>query len=95
MKDFNSSNLNLENKIIQKGVLDLKIFWQYINEKYFRTNENDSWELFSKLKYFFYKNAELSSLEKREGKDPFAVVKFIEEIQLVGLKHGKTIYSYF
>lgn len=95
MKDFNSSNLNLENKIIQKGVLDLKVFWQYTDEKYFRTNETESWDLFSRLKYLFYKNSELTLLEKREGKDPFAVVKFMEEIHLAGLKHGKFKYSYF
>lgn len=70
MKDFNSSNLNLENKIIQKGVLDLKIFWQYINEKYFRTNENDSWELFSKLKYFFLQKCRTEFIRKKRRERP-------------------------
>ena len=89
MKDFSSTNFNLESKLIQKGILDLKAFWQFIDDKYFKFKENLNVDPVNSLIQLLIKQSELPVFDKKELKDNQVLNKFYEELSQEGFKTGK------
>ena len=89
MKDFSSTNFNLESKLIQKGILDLKAFWQFIDDKYFKFKENLNVDPVNSLIQLLIKQSELPFFDKKELKDNQVLNKFYEELSQEGFKTGK------
>lgn len=89
MKDFAQTNFNLENKLVQKGVLDLKAFWQYLEDRYFKVSENKNLDPFLSLFHLLSKHSEMEIYEKKEFKDPTKLTKLCEEISQESTKQGK------
>jgi len=89
MKDFSSTNFNLESKLIQKGILDLKAFWQFIDDKYFKFKENLNVDPVNSLIQLLIKQSELPFFDKKDLKDNQVLNKFYEELSQEGFKTGK------
>lgn len=92
MKDFYSGNFNLESRLVQKGVLDLKAFWQFIDDKYFRDPEGKSLDPVNHITQILIKNSELPIVEKKDLKDPHNSPKFVEELRMETVKISKIKY---
>lgn len=90
MKDFYYSNYNLEARLIQKGMLDLKAFWQFIEEKHFKPPEHKNINLVSQINQILIKISEHSLLDKRDAKEGQNLVKFYEELHQDPARLSKT-----
>lgn len=92
MKDLSTTKFNIESRLVQKGVLDLKGFWQFLEDKYFKPPENKNIDLLSQLKILLIKNSELPFCERKDPKESISLSKFYEEIYQEGLKTSKFIF---
>lgn len=90
MKDFKPTSYNLETRLNGKGPLDLKAFWQYIEEKYFKLPENIYVDVISHISQLINKQAELPFVEKKDSKEFANLIKNMEESYQIALYLSKT-----
>ena len=86
MKDYYNQGINTESKLLQKGVLDLKSFWTFVNEKFFKPEVSPN-IIFQNLA----KTSELPAQECKESKEQFLAIKSISEI----MTNVQTTSKYF
>jgi len=96
MKDFSTTIFNLESRLVQKGIIDLKGFWQFVDEKYFKLDEKNNLDLLTTLNRIILKQSELPfpiKLDGRESKETQTnIIKYYEELHQEGFKTGKFIF---
>ena len=94
MKDFYLGNFNLESKLIQKGVLDLKAFWQFIEDKYFKYPEHNSTDTVHHIQQVLLRSSELPVADRKELKDVAASPRFMEELRQDALRTSKCFVGF-